>query len=134
MVDWTTKTDFLRCNPKFWNHPRYDFAIANFPSQRQVFVHLVCLFTYQVGSSIHPLALVQALEKHPRQGAIRGNDKKLSIYRWKMHARSRCEIIPVDSLVRGAVLVSDKNYADDYFVIDTLDADMFLRVKALYRS
>ena len=51
-----------------------------------------------------------------------------------MHARSRCEIIPVDSLVRGAVLVSDKNYADDYFVIDTLDADMFLRVKALYRS
>ena len=92
---------------------------------------LVFLFTCQVGSSTHPLALVQALEKYPRQGTTRGIDKKLSIYRWNMHARSRCEIIPVDNLIRGAVLVSDKNYADDYFVVDTLDADMFLRVKIL---
>ena len=134
MVDWTTKTDFLRCNPNFWKNPRYDFAIANSLSQGQVFVRLVFLFTYQVGSSIHPLALVQALEKHPRQGAIKGIDKKLSIYRWKIHARGRCTIIPVDSLIRGAVLVSDSNYTDDYFVIDTLDADMFLRVKTLHQS
>ena len=48
-----------------------------------------------------------------------------------MHAWSWCEIIPVDRLIHGAVLVSDKNHADDYFVVDTLDADMFLQVKTL---
>ena len=128
MVDWTTKTDFLHCNPNFWNNPQYDFAIANSPSQGQVFVHLVFLFTYQVGSSIHPL------EKHPRQGTIKRIDKKLSIYRWNMRARSRCEIIPVDSLICVAVLVSDTKFAGDYFVIDTLDADMFLQVKTLHQS
>ena len=51
-----------------------------------------------------------------------------------MHTQSRCEIIPVDRLIRGAVLVSDTKYADDYFVIDTLDANMFLRVKTLHQS
>ena len=134
MVDWTTKTDFLRCNPNFWGHPRYDFAITNSSSQGKVFVHLVFLFTYQVGSSIHPLALVQALEKHPRPGTTKGIDKKLSIHRWNIHARNRCEVIPMDHLIRGAVLVPDDKYAGDHLVIDTLDADMFLRVKALHQS
>ena len=108
--------------------------IANIPSQRQVFVRLVFLFTCRVGTKTYPLALVQALEKHSPQGPTRGIDKKLSIYRWKIHARSRCEIIPVDSLIRGAVLISDTKYQGDYFVIDTLDADMLLRVKSLYQS
>ena len=134
MIDWTTQTDLLRCNPKFWGFPRYDFAIANVPSRGQVFVRLVFLFTCQVGTRTYPLALIQALEKHLHQGPTRKTDRKLSIYRWKIRARSRCEIIPVDSLIRGAVLISDRKYTGDYFVIDTLDADMFLRVKTLYQS
>ena len=47
------------------------------------------------------------------------------------HPHGRCEVIPLDYIVRGAVLVGDTKYAGDYFVIDTLDADMFLRVKKL---
>ena len=133
MVDWTTGTDLLRCNPKFWNRPRYDFAIVDLPSRGQVFVQLVFLFTCQVGASVYPLALIQALERHPRHGAVRDTDKKLSIYRWNIRARSRCEIIPVRSIMRGAALIPDSKYAGDYFVVDTLDADMFLRVKAMYQ-
>ena len=51
-----------------------------------------------------------------------------------MRAWSWCEIIPVDSLICVAVLVSDTKFASDYFVIDTLDADMFLQVKTLHQS
>jgi len=126
MVDWGTKTDLLRCNPKFWNRPRYDFVIADLPSRGRVFARLVFLFTYQVGASVHPLALVQALDHHPRDGLVRATDKKLSIYRWNIRARDRCEIIPVGNIVRGAVLISDTKYAGDHFVVDTLDTDMFL--------
>ena len=38
----------------------------------------------------------------------------------------------MNCIVRGAVLVADMKYAGDYFVIDTLDEDMFLRVKSMY--
>lgn len=132
MVDWGTKTDLLHCNPKFWNRPRYDFVIANLPSRGQVFVQLVFLFTCHVGTSIHPLALVQALDSRPRSRTVKDTDKKLSIYRWNLRARNRCEIIPIHSIVCGAVLIPDTRYAGDHFVVDTLDADMFLRIKLMY--
>jgi hypothetical protein len=40
-------------------------------------------------------------------------------------------VIPLDSIVRGAVLVKDTKYDGDYFLIDTLDEDMYLRVRKL---
>jgi len=134
MVDWGTKTDLLRCNPKFWNRPRYDFVIVDHPSRGEVFAQLVFLFTYKVGTSVHPLALVQALDRHPRDGLIKRIDKKLSIYRWNIRSRKRCEIIPVGWIVHGAVLISDPKYTGDHFVVDTLDADMFLRVRLMYQA
>jgi hypothetical protein len=81
---------------------------------------------------VHPLALVQALDRHPRTGDVRNTDKKLSILRWNLRLRTRCEIVPVDSIVRGAVLIPDTKYAGDYFVVDTLDADMFLRARVMH--
>jgi hypothetical protein len=37
-------------------------------------------------------------------------------------------VIPLDCIICGAVLVEDTKYSGDYFIIDTLDEDMFLRV------
>ncbi|KAG2116194.1 hypothetical protein BD769DRAFT_1629852 [Suillus cothurnatus] len=45
--------------------------------------------------------------------------------------RSSSEIIPVRSIIQGAALASNPETDGDYFVIHTLDTDMFLRVKAL---
>jgi hypothetical protein len=41
-------------------------------------------------------------------------------------------VIPLTCIIRGAVLVEDIKHKDDYFVIDTVDEDMFLRVKKMY--
>ena len=38
----------------------------------------------------------------------------------------------MNCIVRGAVLVADTKYVGDYFVIDMLDEDMFLRVNSMY--
>lgn len=45
-----------------------------------------------------------------------------------MQPRSQCEVIPLHNIVRGALLVADPKYRGDYFVIDTTDDDMYLRV------
>ena len=126
MVDWRIKTDYLRCNPKFSGRPRYDFVIANRPNG-PVFVQLVFIFICRVNGCDYHLALVQPLEKK-NQASTKAVDKDLSIYRWHIQARSRCEVIPLNCIVRGAVLVADVKFKGDYFVIDALDADMFLRV------
>jgi hypothetical protein len=132
MIDWSTQVDLLRCNPKFRGEARYDFVIVDLPPRGKVFAKLVCLFTCAVGTCVHPLALVQALERQPRSGSVRDTDRKLSIFRWTIRARNRCEIVPVRNIIRGALLVSDTKYSGDYFIVDTVDADMFLRVKQMH--
>ena len=108
---------------------RYDFVIANL-QQGPAFVQLVFVFTCRVSGQDYRLALVQQLGKASRANT-NTVDKKLSIRRLQIRARTRCEVIPLDCIVRGAVLVKDPEYSMDYFVMDTLDEDMFLRVKQL---
>lgn len=126
MVDWHIKTDYLRCNPMFSGRPRYDFVIVDRPGGL-VFAQLAFVFVCRVGGHDYHLALVQSLEKKSRSN-MKIIDKNLSISRWHIRPRDRCEVIPLNYIVRGAVLVEDAQYSGDYFVIDTLDEDMFLRV------
>ena len=126
-VNWEIKTDYLRCNPVFHGNPRYDFVIVDLPRGR-AFAQLACIFVCRTGERDYRLALIQALDKSARQSA-KAADKELSILRWHIRARSRCEVIPLDSIVRGAVLLEDTKNKGDYFILDTLDGDMFLRLK-----
>lgn len=95
-----------------------------------MFARLVLVFVCRVGERDFHLALVQSLEKKTR-APTKIIDKNLSIIRWHIRPRNRCEVIPLNCIVRGAVLVADKGYSGDYFVIDTLDEDMFLRVNKM---
>ena len=129
MVDWHTKTDYLRSNPAFNGRPRYDFILLN---RGRVWncAQLVFMFVCRVGGDLYQLALVQTLEKYNRP-ATRTVDKKLSISRWHIRNRDRCEVIPLSCIVRGAVFVADAKHSGDYFLLDTLDEDMFLRAKSV---
>jgi len=129
VVDWGVKTDYLRCNPSFNKRPRYDFVIVD-SQDGPAFAQLVFVFVCRVNKHDYHLALVQPLEKQAR-ATTRSVDKHLSIYRWHIRARNRCEVIPLERIVRGAVLMHDTKYKGDYFVIDTLDADMFMRMKEM---
>ena len=132
MVDLSIQQDLLRCNPDFWGDPRYDCVIVNLPPRGQTFAKLVCLFTCTVSACVHPLALVQSLDHRPRSGPVRDVDEKLSLYRWNLQPRNRCEIIPVHSIVHRVLLTPDTKYSGDHFVVNTVDADMFLRVKHMH--
>ena len=128
LVDWTAKIDYLRCNPEFHGRPRYDFVFANLPGG-PAFAQLVFIFTCRVGKQNYRLALVQPLKKYTR-ATTKDVDRALSIHRWQILGRDRCQVIPLDCIMRGAVLVRDPAYATDYFVINMLDGDMYLRVKS----
>jgi len=129
LVDWNIKKDYLRCNPKFHGRPQYDFIIANLP-RGHIFAQLVFVFICRVSERDYHLVLIHPLDKISRDSTKRV-DKGLSIHRWHTRARNKCEVIPLDCIVRGAVLVGDPRFRGDYFVIDTLDEDMFLRVKKI---
>ena len=127
-VDWSTMTDYLRCNPQFHGNERRDFVLIDHPRLGHAFRQLVRLFTCKAGSHDYPLALVQMLGPNTRSTTTRRIDKSLSIRRWHMRPRNQCEVIPLNIIVRGALLLEDPEYKGDYFVIDTVDSDMYLRV------
>ena len=61
---------------------------------------------------------------------MKHKDKDLGLYRLQLQAKWY-EIIPLESIVRGAFLVPDSDNPEEYLVVDTIDSDMFLRMKSL---
>lgn len=65
-------------------------------------------------------------------GANRRIDRDLALCRVKERSRVDSIIIPLRSVDRGALLVSDSSRPRDRLVIDALDGDMFLRCIDLF--
>ncbi|KAG1904847.1 uncharacterized protein F5891DRAFT_1126584 [Suillus fuscotomentosus] len=107
MVDWHLKRDLLRCNPSFFGSPRYDCVMVKAQDQ-PFFVRLIFLFRCSIGEIVLSFALI-----HPYDVAI-------------AKPRASPELVSIESIIRGAVLASDPATAGDYFVVDTIDTDIFL--------
>ncbi|KAG1840639.1 hypothetical protein F4604DRAFT_1598758 [Suillus subluteus] len=129
IVDWRLHRDLLRCNPKFYGLPRYDCVIVK-TADKPFFARLVYMFSCLIGNTDFPLALI-----HPYDVGIassrRRRDNDMGLWRVLAKPRISSEIISVQSIIRGAALTNDPETDGDYFVIHTVDTDMFLRVKAL---
>lgn len=127
--DWRQATDYLRCNPSFYRRPRYDFVMISTPTL-PIFGQLLSMFTCTVNDVAYPVAFIQAYEvvnSHVRSR----KDKQLGLLR--VRRKGDCEFISLHSIIRGALVVSaEKESPMDAIVVDTLDTDMFLRLKRLY--
>lgn len=64
-------------------------------------------------------------------GRRTAKDKDLRLIRLRAKPRSQPEFINVRSIRRGAVLVDQGEEYGEYYVLDILDGDMFLRVRHL---
>ncbi|EGO30670.1 hypothetical protein SERLADRAFT_364543 [Serpula lacrymans var. lacrymans S7.9] len=58
IVDWQQYTDYLRCNPWFYNHPQYDCVLLQTVDSR-IFARLIMLFICTIDQVDYPFALVQ---------------------------------------------------------------------------
>lgn len=102
------------------------------------FAKLLFLFKCSInnGKGPYSLALVQKYNMYiPRRERL-ASDKELGMIRVRSHPRKDSTFIFVDSIIRGAMLVStfDDRVSDECFVVDSVDTDMFLRLKNRNRT
>ncbi|KAG2080500.1 hypothetical protein BD769DRAFT_1378868 [Suillus cothurnatus] len=112
-VDWKQVTDHLQCNPQFYGSPRFDHALIQLTAEATAFVWLVFLFRCRI-PNIGPMEM----------------DCPLKLTRVKALPKACSIFVPLSSFIRGAVLVPDSEHQDEYIVVDHIDSDMFLRMKA----
>ncbi|PBK82760.1 hypothetical protein ARMGADRAFT_946093, partial [Armillaria gallica] len=133
-VDWTTSTDYLWCSPNFYNHPRYDYLLID-STERPFFAQLIMVFTCVIGGKEFPLALVHPFDQ-PVDAATEKLDNDLGFYRVRARKRRESAFVSVYMIIRGALLVEDFRVkpADgfkEYLIVDSVDSDLFLRMKSL---
>ncbi|KAJ7114378.1 hypothetical protein C8R44DRAFT_630272 [Mycena epipterygia] len=124
MEDWRGTRDIIRCNPCFHQRPRYDCLLVNFTDPGLHFARVRSLLRCNLPSGRNiDLALVCMLDRS----------------RWKPRTRwAGCQIrdeakessfLSMEHVIRGALLapVSAARDESTHILIDTVDADMFLR-------
>ncbi|KAK7030283.1 hypothetical protein VNI00_014300 [Paramarasmius palmivorus] len=129
---WKLGTDYIRCNPSFQRHPRYDFILFS-SEDGPVFGQLQNLFVCKIGEASYPVAYIQSYRVIHNTRRDR-SDKDFGILRIKKDAK---EFISVHSIIRGALVVSASSadrLEEERLVVDVLDSDMFLRIKKHWPS
>lgn len=128
-ADWKLATDYLRCNPSFHGKERRDCALIRTLDKdgrdKNIFVKILCMFKHTVGNCTLDLALVLPMDA--LIGPRRRMDRELRLTRLRARPASSSEFITLHSIIRGALLVPDFAHDGDYFLVDTVDTDMFLR-------
>ena len=133
-MDWKLTTDYLRCSPKFHGHERRDCVLIRTldrnGADKHIFARLMFMFRFRLGERSLDLALVLPMDAPT--GNRRRTDQDLGFTRVRSRSLAQSEFIPLESVVRGALLVPDfDSRHDDFFVVDYIDHDMFLRIKQL---
>ncbi|EIW85602.1 hypothetical protein CONPUDRAFT_150407 [Coniophora puteana RWD-64-598 SS2] len=137
METWKMCTDLLRCTPSFYDKPRYDCAIVHLDDEPDVYgiVRLITSFKFtipELGANSSPFhaVLVQPYTSAVEKGSrTRRLDTDLGFLRVKAQPRSDAFMIPIKSIIRGALLFPDFRRPDEFLVNDYIDGDMFIRMK-----
>ena len=95
-----------------------------FNNDKVMIVRLQFMFEYIVGDVTLRLALVVPLYFPP--GKRHAIDEDLRFIRLRTRSAALSEIIPLWSIIRGALLVPDFAHDGDYFLVNYIDGDMFL--------
>ena len=129
VVNWKLTTDHLRCNPSFHGHERRDCALIctkdKDGNNKNIFVHILFMFKLTVGNNVLDLALVLPMDAP--LGPRRVVDRDLRLTRLRARPLASSEFITLHSVIRGALLVPDFDTDKDYFLVNYVDTDMFLR-------
>ncbi|KAG1847898.1 hypothetical protein F4604DRAFT_1883959 [Suillus subluteus] len=127
-VDWKQHTDHLRCNPHFHGQAWFDHALIQLTAEQIAFVRLIFMFKCHI-PNIGPFEFAP-VQPYTARISHRRMDHIFKLTRVKAVPRSSSIFIPLKSFIHGAVLVPDSEHQDEYFVVDHIDGDMFLQMKA----
>ncbi|KAJ8688723.1 hypothetical protein PTI98_013482 [Pleurotus ostreatus] len=128
IVDWRQDTDLLRCNPMFQGAPQYDHVVIKTGSPTtlgtDIIAQLLMMFTITVNDASYHIALVHPLNR--ALGNQQRKDADLQLLRLKARPRKSTEFVFLPSIIQGALVVPDFSQQGDFFLVDTVDGDMFL--------
>ncbi|KAI6018855.1 hypothetical protein EDC04DRAFT_2869958 [Pisolithus marmoratus] len=100
--------------------------------QGDIFGQLIFLFQCVVSDKTFPLALIQPYDAPT--GLRLTKDGHLNLWRVHKQPRESAEIFSVHLIIHGALLYLDHTKPGDYFVIDTVNTDMFLRMQRMHKA
>ncbi|KAH9888565.1 hypothetical protein C8Q73DRAFT_776637 [Cubamyces lactineus] len=126
-VTWQMYTDHLRCNPSFHGAPRYDHVMYKINDTKIGFAQLCFVFVCTFMDTRQPLALVHCLDVVQARQTV-DQDLGLCRVRRSRSNQNSYRFIPVTSIIRGALITEDALKSNDFFVIDSVDGDMFVRL------
>ena len=129
-MTWCKETDYLRCTPSFSGQARYDHVLFNDNEGKIGFAQLVLTFLFEQEGQMIPIALIQQLDVPTAHRSKK--DCHLGLHRLRERPRSQCDFIYLRSVVRGALITRDQDHDRDWFLVDAVDQDMFLRVKKMW--
>jgi hypothetical protein len=130
MVDWKITWDTLRCNPAFYGGQRHDHVMINVGPNLVIFARLLFLFVYHHPGQPGPYHLAYILPLDAPVGCRRQKDRLLGLQ--LLRAQPSARVIDARSIIRGAFIVPDgEKNSGRYYVVDTIDGDMFLRLRRL---
>lgn len=64
--------------------------------------------------------------------SVRRAQRGLGLCRLKPYPRRNSVLIPLRSVIRGALIYENRSLPDDFYAVDTVDTDMFLRCRTLF--
>ncbi|KAG1851348.1 hypothetical protein DFJ58DRAFT_729007 [Suillus subalutaceus] len=135
-VDWKLATDYLRCNPSFHRCEHCDCALIRTldkdGNNKNIFVRILFMFKFTVSN--HALELTLVLPMDAPTGSRRSVDRDLGLTRLRARPLASSEFISLQYIICGASLVPDYDRDGDFFLVDLVDMDMFLRTKGLRSS
>ncbi|KAL0572512.1 hypothetical protein V5O48_009454 [Marasmius crinis-equi] len=119
---WRVATDYLRCNPHFFNFRRYDFVLFKTEAS-PVFAQLQHLLICEVDGKKYVVAFVESYKVMARR---QRSDRDFGIIRLQ---KTGTEFILAHTIIRGALVADSESAADEKLVVNAVDYNMFLRAK-----
>ncbi|KIP07360.1 hypothetical protein PHLGIDRAFT_71277, partial [Phlebiopsis gigantea 11061_1 CR5-6] len=130
--NWSLLVDFLRCNPRFHGHQRNDGVILDMQDGQILFGQLLAIFACAVSKDhMEPVALIWPMDIPV--GPRLQKDEDLGFYRLRARERHLCKLVSVRRIIRGAFLAQAYDRPNEFFAVDVVDTDMFLRFKGIFR-
>ncbi|KAJ6495094.1 hypothetical protein C8R45DRAFT_823984, partial [Mycena sanguinolenta] len=124
LEDWQGLRDIVRCNPQFHGDARYDSVLFNSESPGMSFARLSTLMRCTLESKHQfDVALVRLFQQSKWT-------PKTAWAGCQVHEEGKeYSLLLMDYVIRGALLTpaTDSGRDNLHFLVDTIDADMFLR-------
>jgi hypothetical protein len=139
MEDSTVATDYIRMNQKFHGRERYDSGLFSVYDDGYIFAQVIGVVGVVVDGTEYLMAIILPFDQSiggetPAESRrLSKRDQDLRFHRCRTRRKADSAVVFARTMVRGALLVPDhgNGYGDEYLAVDVVDADMWLRMKAI---